>query len=244
MIGVAVMSYSKHDPRTQAVIGRDLQQVLTDAARAADLDRNRWGLFHTGDGELAILPDDVHLPVLVDTFVPELQALLVRHNQDRAPAMRMQLRIALHLATVIAVVPKSFVGADLVFLAHLLDSPPVRETLMEAERAELALILSEPIYENVEASGIPATDGRYFARVVIDLPAKAVTHTAYLHVPGYDMNRLVQDATWRAEEPQIELPTASRPLSPADPRSAMVGRVKVSSASSFADLDEADVRER
>jgi len=188
VIGVDVLGYSQRNPRRQGDTQRELQQLLTEAADAAGLDRTAWELFHTGDGELAVLPADVNLLPVVQSFVPALHDLLVLRNGDRDPATKIRLRLAVHIGTLTPSTSGHYAGTALVTLSRLLDSPPVRKALESAERSELALILSEVVHEKVVLSGYLARGDEQFAPVVVDLPAKAFRQTAYVHVPGYDMH--------------------------------------------------------
>src|ERR1700683_5405348 len=56
LIGVDIHKYSARNLRRQDEIQRNLAGLLNQAATAARLDRTRWEISPTGDGEMAVLP--------------------------------------------------------------------------------------------------------------------------------------------------------------------------------------------
>lgn len=218
VIGVDVKGYSLLNPRRQADTQRDLVLVLSEAAQTAGLDRSEWELFPTGDGELAVLPADVDLLPVVAKLVPVLHELLVLRNSDRVPATQIRLRMAVHIDALTPGSPGNYAGTALVTVSRLLDSQPVREALTRADDAMLAVILSEQVYEKVVLSGFVAWGEHAFVPVVVELPAKKFSHTAYLHVPGHDMRSFAAAAAPPAEGTGTEAkPAAASPVPAAPP---------------------------
>jgi hypothetical protein len=78
--------------------------------------------------------------------------------------------------------PLGFSGPALVTLSRLLDSPPVREALVAAPRANLAQIISGSLYEKAVAAELDGLRPRQFREVKVDV--KTFHETAYVHVPG------------------------------------------------------------
>ena len=96
LVKVDVRGYSVSDDRRQAAIQSRLNQVLSDAARAAGLNRSRWECQAAGDGELAVLPRSEAEPAVVDAFARELNTALGFVNNDLVDAARLRLRLAIH----------------------------------------------------------------------------------------------------------------------------------------------------
>jgi hypothetical protein len=184
VLGVDVKGYSRQIPRRQRDIQRDLDQELTAAARASGLDRARWHLSHTGDGELAVLPADTDLVAVVGVLVPELNARLAVRNEDRVPEMRIRLRVAVHIDALTPSTGGHLAGNALVVVSRLLDSQPVRDALDGAPGSELALIVSTPVYEKVVLSGLAGLVAGDFVAADADIPGKGFRHAAWVHVPG------------------------------------------------------------
>lgn len=220
VVGVDVEGYSRRDLRRQRDAQRDLRDLLAEAARRAGLDRTAWEVFHTGDGELAVLPADVNLLAVVGRFIPELHGLLVLRNEDRVPGTKIRLRLAMHIDTLTPSTPGHYAGAALVVLTRLLDSRPVRDALGRAAHADLAVILSTPVYDKVVLSGLLAVCEGDFAPVEVHLPAKGFHQVAYVHVPGHDMRTFGAGAT--LGPPAAPVPAPS-PVGAPGPGSIVVG---------------------
>lgn len=189
VVGVDVERYSGRHTRHQDMIRRDLDELLRQAASATGLDRNLWSSMGTGDGELAVLPADVDMVPVVNGLVRELNSRLLVRNEDHAPDLQIRLRVAMHIDTLIESV-QGHAGPALNELARLLDSTPVREALKQVRptAAAVALLISEPVYRKVVQSGFGELRPRHFRRVEVDIPAKAFSQPAYLHVPNHDMS--------------------------------------------------------
>lgn len=183
VVGVDVERYSSKNIRQQDETQRMLDQILSEAANAAGLNRQQWQTAPGGDGELAVLPADVDMVAVVGRFVSELDDHLATFNDDRVPAMKIRLRVAMHIDTV---KPSTFgyAGPGLVVLSRLLDAKPLREALAGAADANLALLVSDSVFRKVVESGFGALRPRRFAEIAVDIPAKAFSQTAYLYIPG------------------------------------------------------------
>lgn len=212
VVGVDVQSYSSLNTRRQRDAQRALPQLLADAAEAAGLDRTTWEPFHTGDGELAVLPADANLLAVVGKFVPSLHDLLRLRNEDHLPETKLRLRVAVHIDALTSSTPGHYAGPALVVLSRLLDSQAVREALAQAARAELALVLSAPVHDKVVASGLLTLQGQDFAQAEVDMPSKGFHQVAYVHVPGHDMRTF---PTSQAEGPDVR--TEATPIGTAPP---------------------------
>ncbi|WP_283133311.1 hypothetical protein [Rhizohabitans arisaemae] len=182
--GFDVQKYSERSTRRQEEIKLDGNRMLGEVAASLGMDRELWLKRPTGDGELAVLPPDVDLVTMVGRFVRELDARLATHNRDRVPDMQIRLRVAMHLDTLRT---HSFAGHALITLGRLLDCAPLRRALVLGDRAQLALLVSEPVYRQVVCSELDGLRSEQFREIGVRIPAKAFNVPAYLHIPGYDM---------------------------------------------------------
>lgn len=183
VVGIDMQRYSTRVARRQAVLQRELDRILTDAAEAAGLSRAAWDRLPAGDGEIALLPPDVDLVAVVRRFVSELDLRLADHNDDHAPETRIRLRVAMH-SGVLAPGTLGYVGPALVVLQRLLDSAPVRAALVDVPEANLAQIVSDVVHERAVVPELGGLRPRQFRRVAVDLPTKEFHQNAYLYVPG------------------------------------------------------------
>jgi hypothetical protein len=194
-VGVDVQGYSARNTRSQQVVQRHLVDMLVGAAAAAQIKPKRWARLPGGDGELAVLPPDVDLAAVVGRFVAELNSRLAEHNDDHSEQTQIRLRVAMHSDAIVESAYE-YAGPALVVLSRLLDSRPVRSALARSrdiDGAELALIVSEPVYRKVVLSGLGGIRTAQFRQVAVDIPDKGFSETAYLHVPRCDVNALSLD---------------------------------------------------
>lgn len=180
VVGVDVQGFSERPTRLQRGIQTALVRILDEAAESAGISRTLWERREEGDGETAVLPDGVDLLAVVRTFVSELDWRLTDHNEDHQPAMRLRLRVAMHVGA-IAEGSLGYAGPALIDLQRLLDSDPVRGAL--APGVNLAQIISEPLYQEVVLSELRGIRPAQFKKVLVDIPKKRFRRTAYVYVP-------------------------------------------------------------
>lgn len=183
VVGVDVEKFSSRNANQQLVIQRELDRMLTEAALAAGLDRSAWERRAEGDGEVAVLPADVDLPLIVRRFVLELDSLLTDHNEHHQANTRIRLRVAMHLDS-LTMGRLGYAGEGLTVLSRLLDSQPVRATLQGTGEANLVQIISEDVFNRAVRPEVQGIKERQFTQVLVDLPAKGFRQNAYLYVPG------------------------------------------------------------
>ncbi len=183
VVGVDIRNFSARIPRHQVELQRALDRMLGEAAAAAGLDRTRWECRQEGDGETAMLPPGVDLLAIVRRFVSELDTRLTDHNEDHAREMEIRLRVAMH-TDVVTPGHLGPAGPALIVLKRLLDSAPVRAALTNAPAANLAQIISEPVFQRAVLPGLEGVRPRQFREVLVEAPEKGFRQTAYLYVPG------------------------------------------------------------
>jgi hypothetical protein len=90
-----------------------------------------------------------------------------------------------------------FPGPALIVASRLLDCKPLRHALIEAashDGCELAVIVSQPVYEKVVKAGLRGIRPGLYRPIRVHIPEKGFDQTAYLYVPGCDVNRFTLDA--------------------------------------------------
>ena len=157
-----LVGYSKLTGKRQAKVREELDGIRERAARAAGLDRSSWYVQDRGDGELALVPVTVPKARLVADYVRELVTELGEYNQSRNAEGRIRLRVALHHGDV-----RGFAGDPTVVACRLLDSQPLRDALGGSPDADLALILSDQMYQATAAQRERGLDPRRFRRVEV-----------------------------------------------------------------------------
>ncbi|WP_344281402.1 nucleotidyl cyclase domain-containing protein, partial [Actinomadura napierensis] len=127
---------------------RIMYELLWEAFAESDLP---WDACHRedrGDGALIVVPPETPTAA-VQPIVARLAASLRRHNRSAQEAVRIQLRMALHVGPVTSDA-QGVSGSSVVHTARLLDAGPLRRRLAET-RADLGFVASAFVYESVLA---------------------------------------------------------------------------------------------
>ncbi|RAY13661.1 hypothetical protein DPM19_18510 [Actinomadura craniellae] len=161
LMAVDVENHPDREVREQLQVHEDLSAVLDAAAEQVGLDRPRWEKQKRGDGELAILPEEVGVAVVGD-FVSALEERIAEINAARPVRPWLRIRLAIHHGTL---TPGPFgpAGDAPIVISRLLAAPPVHRLLREREDLDVALVVSSTIYRNVIKTGFCSLDPRHFA---------------------------------------------------------------------------------
>ena len=166
VLAVDVEKYSMRDAREQLRAQNELQRILSAAARGVGLDQRQWYEQVSGDGELVVLPEDVDVAVVVGDFTSCLEMILGEYNGRVIGGMRqrLRLRVALHHGTL---TPGPFgpAGDAPIVVSRLLDARPLRRLLAEQQDRDLALIVSQSLYQDVVRTGFCSLDPGEFQAV-------------------------------------------------------------------------------
>ncbi|MFY1703052.1 hypothetical protein ACN28G_15115 [Micromonospora sp. WMMA1923] len=176
-------SYSKRDNVLQYRAQLGFQEIMKSACAELGLDRDSWKIQHGGDGELAILPPHTSERVVVARLTPTLDRLLREYNRGLSDEARIRLRLAVHEGPVHLSGVGGFPSDAVVFVCRLVDSPQLRQVLRRHPGAQIALMVSDRIYQDiVQNYRDPRPD--QFLRVIARLPEKGFEAVAWIYVPG------------------------------------------------------------
>ncbi|GAB3126439.1 hypothetical protein GCM10027160_50100 [Streptomyces calidiresistens] len=137
-----------------------------------------------GDGILALLPGGIPKTALLGPFVDAFDAELRAHARlYRTGPRSLRLRAALHAGEV-ARDERGWVGADLNTAFRMVDLPALRGTLETADRAVLALAVSDLLYRAIVRHDHPGIDPTEYREV--PFAAKEISgERVWIRVPGY-----------------------------------------------------------
>ncbi len=183
-VAVDATAYGGRTDVGQLAVQRHLIEFLDDAARSAGLPRAEWDRQPGGDGEFAILPADEPEAVVIDKFIPELAACLRRHNTMMLPEARLRLRVAIHFGRLVPGA-NGWAGPAPVQVARLLNSRPLRDALIDAPDAAIAVLLSDQVFTDTVAQHHTAVPATSFRKVWVT--EKEFSSVAWLWVPGHDL---------------------------------------------------------
>jgi hypothetical protein len=180
-----------------------------------------------GDGALVVVPPSYDTAVLLTSVVQRLRAEVRRHNDVSVPPARMRLRLAVHTG-IARPDPEGLVGTAVNHAFRILEADQLKEVLRRTD-AELAVITSERVYEDVIQHGLGLVDPAEYHHV--ELRVKETLTTAWIAVPGLaapvrpvpaapptiiDSSLVVSAVPTAPDPPQLPAAPAPAPLTVAD----------------------------
>ncbi|MFF2660717.1 hypothetical protein ACFVUH_25555 [Kitasatospora sp. NPDC058032] len=185
-IAADMSQYSRLDTRAQSAAQADLVRVLDEAASLAGLDRAAWARQPQGDLEFSVLPDAAPEAEVLGPFVNHLAAGLSALN-TRPAVPRIRLRLAVD-AGIAADAALGHAGPAPVAVARYVNAPQVVTVLAALTSADLALIVSDRLYQDVVRYGYPGLDPAQYVRVHVQV--KEFEGYGWIRVPGYGPDRV------------------------------------------------------
>ncbi len=158
---------------------QSLITVVHAACREADLPEEI--VQTSGDGVLIMPPSDIDETAVLPNLVRGLSTALRQENRLLAEPARIRLRLALTNG-VVSTGPTGFSGPAVIECFRLLDSPPVKEALVDHPAAELAVIVSDHLYNDVVRHGFRDMRPEDFWNVRSSMPERNFSANAWLWV--------------------------------------------------------------
>ncbi|MFK4107739.1 hypothetical protein [Streptomyces sp. NPDC002176] len=217
-----VEHYSRLDTRTQSAVQSELVRMLDEAAALTGLDRATWKRQPQGDLEFAVLPEATPEDAVLGPFVHHL-AVRLRDRNARPAAQRVRLRMAVDTG-VIADAALGHAGPAPVAVARYVNAVQLKAVLAALTAADLAVIVSDRLYQDVVRSGRPDLDPEQYVRAHVRV--KEFGGYGWIHVPGTtpdDVRSAVAEAPEPKPSPDAEVSSQS-PLSQYVHQGAAVGR--------------------
>ncbi|WP_336048694.1 hypothetical protein [Streptomyces sp. CA2R101] len=161
-------------PRMRARIYRVLEAAFTHAKVARDAVH----MEDRGDGVLLSVAGRIAVTRLLGLWLVEVHESL--RDENRALRVPLGLRVGMHVGPV-RHDGRGISGRAVDLACRLADSPVARQ-LLDAERADLVLVVSESLYEDVVSSGGKFIEPARYSPARLELKEGAVT--AWFHLPG------------------------------------------------------------
>ncbi|MYV56659.1 hypothetical protein [Streptomyces sp. SID3212] len=176
-----VEQYSRLDTRTQSAVQSELVRMLDEAAALTGLDRTAWTRQPQGDMEFAVLPEATPEDLVLGPFVHHLAVRLADRNA-RPDAQRVRLRMAVDTG-VVADAALGHAGPAPVAVARYVNAPQLRAVLATIAAADLAVIVSDRLYQDVVRSGRRDLDPAQYVRAHVRV--KEFGGYGWIRVPGH-----------------------------------------------------------
>lgn len=152
IVAVDIEGFSKLGVLEQWAAQTLLEEVLNRATAAAGLTREDWRYRQPrGDGELAVLPADTDVALVVATLTHQLATALGELRSDPSVHPKLRIRVAMHHGPLTA---GRFgpVGEAPIVACRLLDAPPTKAALVAEPACDLVLVVSRQLYLDVVAT--------------------------------------------------------------------------------------------
>lgn len=155
-----------------------IYRVLETALAHAKVARDAVHIEDRGDGVLLSVPGRIAASRLLGLWLVEVHEKLRDENRDLA--IPLGLRIGMHVGPV-RHDDRGISGRAVDLACRLADSPVARQ-LLDAEKADLVLVTSQSLYEDVVSGGGKFIEPARYSSARLELKEGAVT--AWFHLPG------------------------------------------------------------
>lgn len=186
VMAVDAEGYGRGDDLRHDSIQSGLAQVMDRGAREAGLRRETWARQEAGDGEVVVLPEGEGELRVIDDLVRRVRKALHDHNRERRDDARLRIRIAIGHG-VVKRGAMGFVGQVVVTTGRLLDAEAARTALKVNRRADLVLVLTDRLYEDVVRQLHTSYRPESFTR--LEVPTKERTEIAWMWIPSEDLDQ-------------------------------------------------------
>jgi hypothetical protein len=177
---IAAFGHPARNDLDRAAVRTALYEGLRKSFDAVEVPFRICYVEDRGDGALMAIPPRADTSVLVTTLIDRLRAEVRRHNHVSVPTAQLRLRVAVHTG-VVHFDGNGLVGTAVNLAFRLLEAEQLKLTLSETG-ADLALIVSIRVYDDVIRHGLGLVDPSEYQRVVIDV--KETVMPAWIMVPG------------------------------------------------------------
>ncbi|GHF71830.1 hypothetical protein [Streptomyces thermodiastaticus] len=184
-----VEKYSRLDTPDQETFQADLVRVLEEAAVLSGLDRTTWQRQPQGDQEFAVLPHGTQESLVVGSFIRNLAIQLGERNANAAEGKRMRLRLAIDFG-VARTAALGYSGPAPVMVARYLNAPQLKRVLESLNSTDLALIVSDRVYQDVVRLRGDGQGPDPSAYVKVHVREKEFSGYGWIHVPEHGPEEL------------------------------------------------------
>ncbi|MEU7741150.1 hypothetical protein [Nonomuraea sp. NPDC049158] len=186
VVAVDAEGYGRGDDLRHDSIQSGLAQVMDRGAREAGLRREAWTRQEAGDGEVSVLPEGEPELRVIDDLIRRVRKALHDYNRERRDDSRLRIRISIGHG-VVKRGAMGFVGQVVVTTCRLLDAKAARLALKVNPRADLVLILTDRLYEDVVRQRHTSYRPESFIR--LEVPTKERTEIAWMWIPAEDLKQ-------------------------------------------------------
>jgi hypothetical protein len=168
---------------TERQAGRErVSAVLLDACGSAGLDRVLVSAQRAADTEVALLPVGIDEPRVIAALTAALVEALHRMNTGQGNGERVRLRMAVHEGVTI-LTSEGFTGHAVMQVSRLAGAQPLRAALTADPDADLMVLLSDQVFEDVVQFDHACLSRDRFRRAAGAIPANGNLGAGWIYVP-------------------------------------------------------------
>lgn len=155
---------SSTDPNVLRLMRTSMYQIIQEAAATAQISWGDCEYEDRGDGMFLLAPPGYSVHSLVDPLAPLIRTGLAQINTAVPSGHRLRLRMAVHHGELVRD-EHGVISPDLNLLFRLLNAPVLKARF---EHGNLALIVSEDVYQRVVTWGMGLIDRRDFQPLLVE----------------------------------------------------------------------------
>lgn len=159
-----------------------LRAALIDACVASGLQRMLLAPQRDGDAQVALLPAGIDEPKVIAALTAELGAHLRRLNRHRHDSERLRVTMAVDEG-ITTLEAGGYRGHAIAKACRLVTSDPMRKALTAYRSADLIVLLSERIFDDISRLDAPGMRTGKCQLVEIDDPVDARRDVGWIYIP-------------------------------------------------------------
>ncbi|MFG2004356.1 hypothetical protein ACGFNU_34880 [Spirillospora sp. NPDC048911] len=180
MLAADIVGFGRHDPAIHSYLHTALYRIITESLAEIGVSLDACHREDRGDAVLVIAPADISVEPLLGRWPHHLRAALRHHNQISAATAQLRLRIAVN-AGYVRYDGHGVGGRAVLHLFRLLDTAAFK-TALDDHRADLGLITSNYLHQEIIRDGPGLIDPAAFTAITVD--SKETHGLAWLCLPA------------------------------------------------------------
>jgi hypothetical protein len=164
-------------------VEQQVTSAFAEVCTSLGLDRMLLNRRDAGEEQVGLLPVGIDEPRVVSSLIEGFSCALAEFNNAKAGGTPVRVRLAFHegITTLSA---DGFSGNAVAKVRRLAGSPHLRAALQERPHASLAVLLSDPVFEDIGRFGYSSLPPDQFQQVEIADSRREPCNIAWIYVPG------------------------------------------------------------
>ncbi|MEV8052135.1 hypothetical protein [Streptomyces bacillaris] len=165
---VDVQGYGARSLPDQERVQGWLVEALERMRANVPLEEGQLTRQNQGDGCLLLVDPGVPVPAVLPRLVQGIGEAVRWVNEPLRESARIKVRAAFDVGVVRTAV-NGYVGRAVTSVSRLVDSAPLRAQLTASSASEVAVALSDSLYQDVVATGLPGLPPESFEQIPVEV---------------------------------------------------------------------------